>query len=202
VAHLSSNCLESLLQLLTAPLVFLQVENLGQVRIGQALQLLFHAHTRLPQVLAPRLEGLRKPVTTLYPCQRISNVFWVSQHLIQILPYQVIKLLNWNGTGRTFLFTKRGQRQMLAMTDVVGISTSATAAYTSQTALSTTDQGTQKVAVGRVVAASKLLVLSEFGLHSLKLLLANDRGNLSNCYPLLLRRLPMASPIMANGAQR
>jgi len=44
--------------------------------------------------------------------------------------------------------------------------------------------------------------VSQFRLYQVKLLLTDDGRNLSNCYPLLLRRLGVSSLVWTNGKQR
>src|SRR5512138_3168962 len=53
-----------------------------------------------------------------------------------------------------------------------------------QVTSSTTDQGTQQIRMGRIVAAGKLLVVSQSGLHLVKLFLLQDSRHLSYGYPL------------------
>src|SRR6266699_5622918 len=51
----------------------------------------------------------------------------------------------------------------------------------------------------RIVAASEVLVVGEFGLHQIKLLLTHNGRNLGHCHPLLRIREGMASMAPTNG---
>ena len=133
--------MHTLVQALAASLVLLQVQHLGEIRIGQPFPLLLQIHACFAQILTPRLQRLWKPLPALGTLEGSRNHVRMLQDFADILPHQGIKLFSRDIARRTLLIATGNDRLALPMTDVVGIPSSAAAANTSQATQTTTDQG-------------------------------------------------------------
>jgi hypothetical protein len=172
-----------LLQVLAASLILRHGNDLVQIRLRQALQLMLEADACLAQILAARLEFLRQPMPTLRALQGLFDRFGVGQHLTQILPYQFIQLLGGNETRRTFFIMTGLHRMQLAPTDIVGIAAHLRARHAGALAHTATDQRAQQIVVRLVIALSELLILCQFGLYQIELLLTHNRRNVRHQNP-------------------
>jgi hypothetical protein len=66
-----------LLKILTPALILSKHDDSTEVSFRQSVDLLDEASMRLPDVLAPRLEFLRQPLTPMRACECLGNALWV-----------------------------------------------------------------------------------------------------------------------------
>src|SRR5258706_6776317 len=103
-------------------LVLVQLKDIGQVRVGESLHLMFQAHASFAQILASCMQFLGEPLSSLRPLKRCDNVLRMREHLTHILPYQLIELLRRNVTRGALLVAAGVDRTLLAAACVVRVS--------------------------------------------------------------------------------
>ncbi len=118
---LSPKAVRPLLQVVTPTAIFLQAHNLTQVGLGQALDLLLHAHLPPLQGIAPGLQILRQPMPAMRPLQRVADRLRMGQQTAEILPDQALNLLGWNKARAALRLPVGVEGRQLAATAIIAI---------------------------------------------------------------------------------
>jgi hypothetical protein len=127
-------------QLTPAPPVFVQPHNIGQVGVGQALDLLPQARLATLQPLLTRLQLLRQPVSAMRLRQGLSDLLGMRKQCTKVGPHQLVELLGWAQARGAFLFPMREQGWQLAGAGVVALAVDRGPSQTRQAAQATADQ--------------------------------------------------------------
>src|SRR5262249_12423646 len=154
----------SLPKLLSSALVLGEGDDRTEVRLRQALEVRLQTRPPALQLLAPRVQRLRHPVTSVGRCQRPSDVLGMLEELTEVVPDQVVELLGRSEACRTALGLARLDGMLLAATAVVGRAALPAPAGAGERATPATHQGAQQILVAGVVPPGELAVLGELGL--------------------------------------
>jgi len=150
------------------------------------------------QVLAACLQLLWQPVAPMGPFQRVRDALGMLQRVAQVLPNQLIQLMRGHVAGRAFFIPTGLDGIALRPTRVVVIARVHSPRDTTRLAHPTTNQCTEQVSVGFVVAAGERLVLSQLGLNRIELRLGDDRWDRGDRDPRLARRRDVTIVRMAD----
>ena len=145
----------------------------------------------------PCVCNVNAPVTSDVP----EKLAMLCVTMLAVVAELTVKLFNGNRACRTFLIPVRDGPMTSAHADVVRIAAATASANAAKPTHSTTDHGTQQIGIGSIVASCKLLIVSQFGLNTIKLLLADHCWNLCHGSPFLAFRLDMSSSSSTNGNQ-
>jgi hypothetical protein len=126
----------------------------------------------------------------------------MQENFTYILPHQLVELLRWDVARGTLLIAAGVDRSLLAATGVVGVSSPTGAAHARQTANTATHQCPEQILMRRIVAASELLIVSQFLLNEVKLLLTHDGWYLGHGDPLFTRSVRMTTMVSPDRSQR
>ena len=139
------------------------------------------------KILSARLQLLRKSCSALGTQQCRFDDLWMCQDCAEVLPDDLVHLLGRDHSGGAFFVAARLDNTIFAATEVVAVVVTG-ASRATETTKTTTDQATEQILMLRIVAAGKLVVVSQFGLNSLKIFLAHQWWNVGDGDPFLTRR--------------
>jgi hypothetical protein len=179
--------LAPLFQRATSAFVFGQRNDVDQVRLGQALELVFQTELALAELLASGLQFLRQPVPAMGPLQRVHDLLRLGQHRTQVLPDQLIERMGRGVTCRALHLRVTTGQMRSAWAQVIVIAWMQGAAGAAQPAVSAAHQRPQQIGVRRVMTTGKLAVEPEAGLDLFERLRRDDGRNARHRDPFFPR---------------
>lgn len=159
-----------------------------QVGVGESFDLLRHGCSAALKVFPPGLQLLRQPAASGGSLQRFGHAIGLLQQLRQIGPDERVQGISANEPGLADRSGATADLMGLARAQVVPLAARQPSSHAGQTAVSATDQCSQKVFARRVVPLGEVPVGGDLRLNTIELIPRDDRRHGGDRDPLDLQR--------------
>jgi hypothetical protein len=144
--------------LLASALELFTLHHLCQGEIEQSSLLAFKLREDVAQRLAARLQGLGQPFAHLCPLQFMGDQVGLTQDPAEVRPNEFVQGVSWGIAGRAARAEGKPQRIGAATTEGRMVARTQGTSAAREPTLATTDEATEQVLIGRIIAARHLHV--------------------------------------------